>query len=90
MLSLRVIQPSTRPYSSPVLLLVENKDGSWRSCVDYRALNNVKIPYKFSIPVVEELFDELNGATLFFKIDPKAGYHHIRMCGEDIHRENSL
>jgi hypothetical protein len=77
------IRPSISPWVAPVLF-VEKKDGTRRMCINYRALNEVTIKNKYPLPRIEDLFDQLRGASVFSKIDLRSGYHQLRIQPSDI------
>ena len=78
----RFIHPSLSPWGSP-MLFVKKKDDTLRMCVDYRSLNEVTIKNKYHLLRIDVLFDKINGACVFSKIDMRIGYfqHKIRPEG---------
>ncbi|WVZ80833.1 hypothetical protein U9M48_028280 [Paspalum notatum var. saurae] len=77
------IRPGSSPWAFPVLF-VDKKDGTRRMCVDYRALNDVTIKNKYPLPRIDDLFDQLQGACVFSKIDLRSGYHQMKIRPSDI------
>jgi hypothetical protein len=77
------IRPSTSPWAAPVLF-VEKKDGTKRMCIDCRSLNEVTVKNKYPLRRIEDLFDQLRGASVFSKIDLRSGYHQLRIRPSDI------
>jgi hypothetical protein len=72
------IRPSVLPWGAPVVFM-KMKDGTLRMCIDYRELNKITIKNKYPLPHIDDLFDQLQGAQIFSKIDLRSGYHQLRI-----------
>jgi hypothetical protein len=83
LLDLGLIRPSVSPWGAPVIF-IRKKDGSWRLCIDYRQLNKATIKNQYPLPRIDDLFDQMKGATVFSKIDLRSGYHQLRIKEDDV------
>jgi hypothetical protein len=77
------IRPSSSPCGSPIML-VHKKDGTWRLCINYRALNKITIWNRHPIPQTDDLLDQLKGEKYFSKIELKSGYHQVPIEPSDV------
>ncbi|GKC46024.1 putative reverse transcriptase domain-containing protein, partial [Tanacetum coccineum] len=75
--------PHAAPLGAP-FLFVKKKDGSFRMCIDYRELNKLTVKNCYLLPRINDLFDQLQGSSVYSKIDLRSGYHQLRVCEEDI------
>jgi hypothetical protein len=83
LLAMGLIEPSNSPYGAPILF-VGKKDGSLRMCCDWRRLNSQTIKSRYPLPRIDQLLDQLHGATIFSSLDLQSGYHQILINPEDV------
>jgi hypothetical protein len=76
LLDLGLLHPSVSPWGAPVIF-IRKKDGSWRLCIDYRQLNKATIKNQYPLPRIDDLFDQMKGATVFSKINLRSRYHQL-------------
>ncbi|GKE98297.1 putative reverse transcriptase domain-containing protein, partial [Tanacetum coccineum] len=79
------IKPSSSPWGAPVLF-VKKKDGSFQMCIDYRELNKMTVKNRYPLLRIDDLFDQLQGSSVYSKIDLRSGYHQLRVREEDIRK----
>nr|GFB34643.1 putative reverse transcriptase domain-containing protein [Tanacetum cinerariifolium] len=76
------IRPSTSPWGAPVVF-VKKKDRSFRMCIDYRELNKLTVKNRYPLPRIDDLFDQLQGSSVYSKIDLRSSYHQLRIKDAD-------
>nr|GFC85782.1 putative reverse transcriptase domain-containing protein [Tanacetum cinerariifolium] len=77
------IWPSSSPWGAPVLF-VKKKDGSFWMCIDFRELNKLMVMNRYPLPRIDDLFDQLQGSSVYSKIDLRSGYHQLRVRDEGV------
>ncbi|GKF55280.1 putative reverse transcriptase domain-containing protein, partial [Tanacetum coccineum] len=77
------IRPSSLPWGAPVLFF-KKKDGSFQMCIDYRELNKLTVKNRYPLPKIDDLFDQLQGSSVYSKINLRSSYHQLRVYKEDI------
>nr|GFB85629.1 putative reverse transcriptase domain-containing protein [Tanacetum cinerariifolium] len=83
------IRHSSSPWGAPVLF-VKKKDGSFRMCIDYRELNELTVKNRYPLPRIDDLFDQLQGSSVYSKIDLMSGYHQLRVREKDIPKKTTF
>jgi hypothetical protein len=83
LLDLGLIRPSVSPWGA-LVIFIRKKDGSWRLCIDYHQLNKATIKNQYFLPRIDDLFDQMKGATVFSKIDLRSGYHQLQIKEDDV------
>ena len=79
------IRPNVSPWGAPILF-AKKKDGTLRLCIDYRQLNKLTVKNKYLLPRIDDLFDQLKGASIFSKIDLRSEYHQLKIKDADAHK----
>jgi hypothetical protein len=82
-LDLGLICPSVSPWGAPIIF-IQKKDGSWRLCIDYRQLNKATITNQYSLPRIDDLFNQMKGVMVSSKMDLQSGYHQLWIKEDDV------